>query len=142
MLYLAYGSNMNTWQMSIRCPTAKMVGSTVLNGYQLQFRGYNGNAYATVEKNPHFRVPVIVWELDDLAEKRLDRYEGFPNSYRKEYLEMENSEQAMIYVMNGGEPIGMPDRHYYEGILDAYQAAGLDVKILDKAVRDSDPDRL
>ena len=137
-LYLAYGSNMNIAHMAVRCPTAKVVGSTSLNGYQLLFRGRNGGAYATVEKNPQFKVPVIVWELDNLAEKRLDRYEGFPTLYRKKYLGIElngKTVQAMIYIMNKGWPIGMPDRHYYEGILEAYEEAGLDVSILDEAVR-------
>lgn len=140
-LYVAYGSNMNIAHMAVRCPTAKVVGSTVLNGYQLIFRGRDGGAYATVEENPNFQVPVMVWELDDLAEKRLDHYEGFPTLYRKEYLEIEfkgETVQAMIYIMNDGRPIGMPDRHYYEGILEGYQDAGFNPIILDDAVRASD----
>lgn len=138
MLYLAYGSNMNVAHMAVRCPTAKVVGDTVLEGYQLLFRGRNGGAYATIEENPEFGVPVIVWELDGLAEKRLDRYEGFPTLYRKEFIQVElagKTVQAMIYIMNEDWPIGMPNRHYYEGILEAYEEAGLDVAILDEAVR-------
>lgn len=137
-LYLAYGSNMNTRHMAVRCPTAKVVGSTLLNGYQLLFRGHNGGVYATVEENLQFQVPVIVWELDGLAEKRLDHYEGYPTLYHKEYLQVEldnGPTKAMIYIMNNGRPIGMPSRHYYEGILEAYKDAGVDTAILDEAVR-------
>lgn len=137
-LYLAYGSNMNIAHMAVRCPTAKVVGRTVLTGYQLLFRGVSGGAYATVEEHPNRQVPVVIWELDDIAEKRLDRYEGYPTLYRKEYLKVKlngKPVQAMIYLMNSGRPIGMPDRHYYESILEGYLAAGLDVAILDEAVR-------
>ena len=38
-LYVAYGSNLNMKQMSIRCPTAAVVGSGTLNGYRLAFCG-------------------------------------------------------------------------------------------------------
>lgn len=137
-LYLAYGSNLNTAHMAVRCPTAKVIDSTVIKGYNLLFRGYNGEAYATVEEKLQCQVPVLIWELDDLAEARLDRYEGYPMLYRKEYLQVEldgKPVQAMVYIMNDGSPIGMPERHYYESILEGYQTAGFDTGVLDDAVR-------
>ena len=33
-LYLAYGSNLNLEQMANRCPTAKVVGNSKINGYE------------------------------------------------------------------------------------------------------------
>lgn len=137
-LYLAYGSNLNTAHMAVRCPTAKVIGSTVMKGYNLLFRGYNGEAYATVEETPQGQVPVLIWELDDLAEARLDHYEGYPTLYRKEYLQVDldgKQGQAMVYIMNDGYPIGMPERHYYESILEGYLTAGFDTEILEDAVR-------
>ena len=44
-LYIAYGSNLNLEQMKHRCPTAEVVGTSVLRGWQLRFRG---GAYSTV----------------------------------------------------------------------------------------------
>ena len=38
-IYLAYGSNMNQTQMAFRCPTAEVVGTGELKGYELLFRG-------------------------------------------------------------------------------------------------------
>lgn len=35
--YIAYGSNMSTSQMALRCPDAKLVGTGWLNGYRLAF---------------------------------------------------------------------------------------------------------
>ena len=142
-LYLAYGSNMNTKQMAVRCPTAKVVGKANLEGYELLFCGANGEAYATITKNPEKETPVVVWELDDIAEKRLDNYEGYPTFYDKEYFRVEMDGKpirAMAYVMKEGVPLGVPERHYYEGILEGYQAAGFDTAILDEALRVSDPE--
>jgi hypothetical protein len=39
IIYLAYGSNLNLEQMAYRCPNAKALGGTKLNGYRLLFRG-------------------------------------------------------------------------------------------------------
>ena len=47
--YIAYGSNLNKAQMSIRCPEAKPVTTTTINDYQLLFRGNGRSAVATIE---------------------------------------------------------------------------------------------
>ena len=36
--YLAYGSNLNRKQMQMRCPGAKVVGTALLEGYELLFK--------------------------------------------------------------------------------------------------------
>ncbi len=38
-IYAAYGSNMNLRQMALRCPSAEILGSGVLENYKLTFRG-------------------------------------------------------------------------------------------------------
>ena len=38
-LYMAYGSNLNLYQMAYRCPTAQVAGKAVLKDYELLFRG-------------------------------------------------------------------------------------------------------
>ncbi|MCR4437364.1 MAG: gamma-glutamylcyclotransferase [Clostridiales bacterium] len=137
-LYIAYGSNLNLGQMAVRCPTARAVGSTTLKDYQLLFRGFSGGAAATVEKKPGSSVPVLVWELEPSDEAALDRYEGYPAFYRKEYIKVRlngKQVQAMIYIMNEGRPLGMPGRRYYNTILEGYKAAGFDTGILNKAVQ-------
>ena len=35
-LYTAYGSNLNLDQMAMRCPTAKLVGTGVIQNYELR----------------------------------------------------------------------------------------------------------
>ncbi len=80
-LNIAYGSNLNLDQMAHRCPTAKVYGKGMLEGYRLLFKGTTENAYLTIEPHNGGKVPVLIWELQPEDEKALDFYEGYPNFY-------------------------------------------------------------
>ena len=139
-LYLAYGSNLNLEQMANRCPTAKVVGASIIKGYRLLFRGSHAGAVATIEPFKGESVPVLAWEITPADEAALDRYEGWPFLYRKETIKVRlngKTVQAMVYIMNEGRPLGQPSCYYYSTILDGYKSAGFDVEILRKAVADS-----
>ena len=84
--YIAYGSNLNVRQMRMRCPSARIIGTSVLKDYELLFKGSKTGSYLTVEKKSGISVPVAVWEVTAEDEKALDRYEGFPNFYYKKEL--------------------------------------------------------
>lgn len=140
-LYIAYGSNLNLEQMQRRCPTAEIVGATILRNWRLMFRGRNVGAVATVERQKDCHVPVLVWRLQQQDEAALDIYEGWPHLYRKENLRLTvNSKRvyAMIYIMNeAGHPYGTPSSHYLDTILEGYKEADFDTEILHQAVRNS-----
>lgn len=139
-LYLAYGSNLNLEQMANRCPTAKVVGNSKINGYRLLFRGAHAGAVATIEPFKGESVPVLAWEITPADEAALDRYEGWPFLYRKETIKVRlngKTVQAMVYIMNEGRPLGQPSCYYYSTILEGYKSAGFDVEILRKATTDS-----
>ena len=108
-LYIAYGSNLNLPQMAFRCPTAKVVGASEVEGYELLFRGGRRGAVATIELLEGSSVPVLLWKIRPQDELFLDRYEGYPNFYRKEMLEAELNGKpvnAMVYIMNDGSESG------------------------------------
>jgi len=139
-IYLAYGSNLNREQMACRCPDAKVLGSSKLNGYQLIFRGSKAGAVATIEKRKGGSVPVLLWEITARDEEALDRYEGYPILYRKETVKVRLDGQwvpAMVYIMNEGRPLGVPSRYYYDIIWRGYAEAGFDTTVLSEAVRES-----
>ena len=125
MKYIAYGSNMVQEQMAYRCPDARLIGVGYLSGARLEFY-----LHATVEKtgDQRNRVPVAVWEINERDEKSLDRYEGFPNYYTKEYWPVHMNDgseiEGMIYIMKliRHSP---PHSNYYMGIEDAYRKLGL-----------------
>ena len=119
MKYIAYGSNMVQEQMADRCPHARLIGMGYLPKHRLEFY-----LHATVErsqtKGPG--VPVAVWEIDAQDEKRLDRYEGFPNYYIKETVKVNMDDgsqiEGMVYIMKmiRNSP---PSALYYQGIRKA-----------------------
>ena len=141
-LNIAYGSNLNLEQMSYRCLTAKVYGKGMLRDYRLLFKGSTENAYLTIEPYKGGRVPVVIWELQPEDEKALDFYEGYPNFYYKENVEveLENGEKviAMIYIMTDKIKdrihINLPSRRYLNVVKEGYQAAGFDSKFIDEAL--------
>ena len=139
-LYIAYGSNLNLPQMAQRCPTARVVGTSEIRDYELLFRGSRHSAVATVEPSKGGSVPVLLWTLKDNDLRSLDHYEGYPNLYRKEILEVElkgRTVPAMVYIMNDGHPFGSPSDYYLNTIMGGYQSAGFDTEILENAVEKS-----
>ena len=80
-LYVAYGSNLNKEQMARRCPTAKIYGTGFLNNWELIYRGSKTGAYATIRRKKGSKLPVAVWKIEDIDERNLDIYEGYPKLY-------------------------------------------------------------
>ena len=139
-LYSAYGSNMDEGQMAFRCPGAKLKGVSEIEGYRLIFKGSKTGAYATIEKEKGHKVPVVVWEIEPTDEHSLDRYEGFPTFYYKEWMELNldgEKIQGMVYMMDHDRKLGQPSYHYYKTLEDAYERFGFDKAILQKALEDS-----
>ena len=139
-LYIAYGSNMDEGQMAFRCPGAKLRGVSVIENYRLIFKGSKTGAYATIEKEEGQKVPVVVWEIEPTDAHSLDRYEGFPTFYYKEWMELDldgEKVQGMAYMMDQDRKLGQPSYHYYKTLQDAYERFGFDKTILEKALEDS-----
>ena len=66
---------------------------------------------ATVEPKAGSTVPILVWEIQKKDEASLDLYEGYPNFYDKQMLEIELDGKivpAMVYVMTPGHSFGIP----------------------------------
>ncbi len=137
-IYVAYGSNMNLEQMLYRCPTARVISTGFVKGYELLFRGTNGRAVATIEPKARCKVPVVLFQIQPQDEKNLDIYEGFPRLYRKEMITVQlNSGETikgMIYLINSGE-IASPSVYYYRIIEQGYRDNGINLSYLRKALK-------
>lgn len=95
MLYFAYGSNMNTEQMSFRCPNARIVGPHDLEGWRLAER-----THADIEPDENGVVHGLLWEITEECEASLDSYEGVPVYYYKDYLFTEDGDDfILVYIM-------------------------------------------
>ena len=133
-IYIAYGSNMNIEQMKRRCPNSKEIGKGILKDYKLVFKGV-----ADIIKCPGAEVPIAIWEITEKCEISLDRYEGYPRLYRKEYVTIEingKEEIAMVYVMNYGR-IAPPNAYYYNVIKQGYEDFDINITPLKVALAES-----
>lgn len=140
MLYVAYGSNLNLAQMSYRCPDAKIYATGFLEDWKLIFRGSTNNSHATITESSGSIVPVLVWEITRLDEKRLDIYEGFPQYYEKQLLAVRTKESsviAMVYIMNKKYLAGLPSEFYIDTIKKGYEDNNFDLKYLYDALEEN-----
>ncbi len=140
-LYVAYGSNLNLYQMKFRCPTARLIGTGIVKDHELQFKGRSDCAFATIAPSKGSAVPVAVWELQPNDEKSLDRYEGFPSNYFKQVIpvEMNNGKtiSGMVYIMNLRQSFGVPSKGYVQTVSEGYRSCRLDMSVLKDAIRQS-----
>lgn len=134
MIYIAYGSNMNTLQMRFRCPKAKVLGTAMLKDYKLVFRGNaRGCGVANIERKKGSNVPVVLWHITRDCENALDIYEGFPHLYIKKFIDVEfegKKIKAMAYVMTKGHVLCEPNPSYFYIIYQAYKRFGFDLNPL------------
>lgn len=142
--YIAYGSNLNIPQMRMRCPGARIIGTSVIEDYQLLFKGSKTGSYLTIEPMEGAEVPVVIWEVTESDEKALDRYEGYPNFYYKKEMTLDikgirtkkvRRRDAFVYIMHEERELGIPSWYYVNTCLDGYRAFGFDEKYLFDAIR-------
>lgn len=136
-LYCAYGSNLNIEQMSMRSPNSKIVVFTHLKNTCIVYQGTTDKVWATLERDEGHSVPVIIWDLEEEDEEKLDEYEVVPFMYRKEIVEIEfegSKHDVLIYLMQDGYEYGLPNNAYFKGIQEAYITHGFDLDILDYSV--------
>ena len=142
--YIAYGSNLNIMQMRMRCPGARIIGTSVIEDYQLLFKGSKTGSYLTIEPMEGAEVPVVIWEVTETDEKALDRYEGYPNFYYKKEMTLDikgiitgkvRRRDAFVYIMHEERELGIPSWYYVNTCLDGYRAVRFDEKYLFDAIR-------
>ncbi|MEZ5117212.1 MAG: gamma-glutamylcyclotransferase family protein [Candidatus Nanopelagicales bacterium] len=129
-LYAAYGPNLDPHRMAERAPYSPVRGSGWLAGWRLTFGGDDigwDGALATVVEDPLEQVFVMLYEVSDADERRLDAWEGTDlglwNKIRVRVQTLEGDVLAWLYVLDGWEG-GLPSAHYLGVIADAAEAAG------------------
>ncbi len=138
-IYAAYGSNMNISQMKMRCPKANILGTGIIKGYRLTFRG-SGRGVANIEEMEGRTVPIVLWEITSKCEESLDIYEGYPRLYVKKDVEIVNLKgekiQAFVYVMveEYTDSPALPSINYLRSIWQGFTENKLDTDVLRKAM--------
>ena len=129
-IYFAYGSNLNHKQMAYRCPDAEFIGTGVIEGYTMTFKGA-GCGVADISQRDGRSVPVGIWKISEADERNLDRYEGFPNLYGKRIIHAKcghNSVEGMVYIMSDKRGVCLPSERYFNVILQGYIDCEIDTE--------------
>ena len=132
MLYFAYGSNLNLFQMKRRCKDSVFLKKYELKGYKLNFRSkYRA---ADIEKSKNSIVPGALFEISKSDEKKLDVYEDFPILYKKLYFSYYNK-TVMTYIMVNKTEFRYPTERYLNVVKRGYKDCKLDMKYLKIALQ-------
>ena len=131
MLYFAYGSNLNHFQMKRRCKDSVFLKKITLKNYRLTFR--SSYRAADIEPNKNSLVPGGLFEISKSDEKNLDIYEDYPNLYKKFYFSY-YGKRVMTYTMVKKTPFKFPTERYLNIVKKGYKDCDLDFKFLKKAL--------
>ena len=132
MLYFAYGSNLNLFQMKRRCKDSFFIKKYELKGYRLNFRSkYRA---ADIEKSKNSLVPGALFEISKSDEKKLDVYEDYPILYKKLYFTYYNK-TVMTYIMVNKTEFRYPTERYLNVVKRGYKDCKLDMKYLKIALQ-------
>ena len=132
MLYFAYGSNLNLFQMKRRCKDSVFLKKYELKGYRLNFRSKYRAADIEAKKNSI--VPGALFEISKSDEKKLDVYEDFPILYKKLYFSYYNK-KVMTYIMVNKTEFRYPTERYLNVVKRGYKDCKLDMKYLKIALQ-------
>ena len=131
MLYFAYGSNLNLFQMKRRCKDSAFLKKYELKGYKLNFRSkYRA---ADIEKSKNSIVPGALFEISKSDEKKLDVYEDYPILYKKLYFKYYNK-TVMTYIMVDKTEFRYPTERYLNVVKQGYKDCKLNFNYLTKAL--------
>ena len=131
MLYFAYGSNLNHFQMKRRCKDSVFLKKINLTNFKLTFRSkYRA---ADIEPKKNSIVPGALFEISKSDEKKLDVYEDYPVLYKKYYFTY-YGKKVMTYTMANKSGFRFPTGRYLSVVKKGYQDCGLDNKYLRKGL--------
>ena len=129
MLYFAYGSNLNHFQMKSRCKDSIFLKKINLSNFKLTFRSkYRA---ADIEPKKNSIVPGALFEISKSDEKKLDVYEDYPILYEKYYFK-HYGKKVMTYTMVKKTHFMYPTTRYLNIVKKGYKDCALDIKYLKK----------
>jgi gamma-glutamylcyclotransferase (GGCT)/AIG2-like uncharacterized protein YtfP len=113
----------------------------VIEGYALSFYGGYGSGVASIVRRRGCSVWGLLWRITIACEQSLDRYEGFPYLYRKEWHSVVGEGnigkvRGMVYVMNC-DTYALPSDSYFSGIKDGFIDNGIPVTSLVRALEET-----
>ena len=131
MLYFAYGSNLNHFQMKRRCKDSVFLKKINLKDFRLTFRSkYRA---ADIEPKKNSLVPGALFEISKSDEKKLDVYEDYPALYKKYYFTY-YGKKVMTYTMTKKTLFRYPNDKYLNIVTRGYKDCNLNLAFLKNAL--------
>ena len=132
MLYFAYGSNLNHFQMKRRCKDSFFLKKIKLKDFRLTFRSkYRA---ADIEPCKNSIVPGALFEISKTDEKKLDIYEDYPTLYKKYYFSY-YGKKVMTYTMTKKTTFCFPTERYLNIVKRGYKDCKLNNNYLKTALK-------
>ena len=132
MLYFAYGSNLNHFQMKKRCKDSIFLKKIIIRDFSLTFRSrYRA---ADIEPKKNSIVPGALFKISKSDEIKLDIYEDYPILYKKHYF-YHYGKKVMTYIMVKKTLFTFPREKYLNIIKQGYKDCNLDKQFLLEALK-------
>ena len=132
MLYFAYGSNLNHFQMKKRCKDSVFLKKINLTNFELTFRSkYRA---ADIEPKKNSIVPGALFKISKSDEKKLDVYEDYPVLYKKYYFTY-YGKKVMTYTMVKKSSFKYPTERYLNIVKIGYKDCKLNIKYLKSGLK-------
>jgi gamma-glutamylcyclotransferase (GGCT)/AIG2-like uncharacterized protein YtfP len=116
--YFGYGMNTNIDSMARRCPSARSLGSAVVNDWQFRFA-----YHADVVPKVGARTVGVLWEITDECLSSLDILEGYPSYYQRKIVPVtyrNRQYDSIMYYMMPGNQESPPPQNYWKMLMEGY----------------------
>jgi gamma-glutamylcyclotransferase len=141
VLYFAYASNMNFTQMKRWCPASRFLKAAFLEGHRFVYDGYSvtwDGAVGNILRADSEHVWGALFEITEKDRLSLDAFEGYPRTYDRKEVEVEDAEgniyRAMTYA-RAGRAAGKPHPDYERVVLDGAKDCHLPEVYVEKSLR-------
>jgi gamma-glutamylcyclotransferase (GGCT)/AIG2-like uncharacterized protein YtfP len=126
--YFAYASNLNRKQMRERCPDSKPRFIATLHNYKLVFVGWSRQWRGGVASIKPLRGETVLGAIYEISERdlrRLDKYEGYPDTYSRLKITVTNEDgdpvEAVTYIKAGRLEETQPSQEYLALVRQGYR---------------------
>tara|TARA_Y100000741_G_C17881688_1_gene407348 strand:- start:92 stop:475 length:384 start_codon:yes stop_codon:yes gene_type:complete len=118
MYYFAYGTNINKKIFLKRFKQSKYLRKYILKKHKVIFRSKSG--LPDIKKDKKSSAKGIIYKIDSVIEKKIDKYEDYPNLYKKKYFMLKNK-KIMYYIMKKKSYLSNPSNYYLKIIKSGYK---------------------
>ena len=116
--YFAYGTNLNKRIFLKKFKDAKIIKKYTLKNFKVVFR--TKYVIPDLQKKLNSKVSGLIYKINKDIEKKLDRYEDYPQLYLKKYFKYGKKKVMFYYMRKKSSPI-KPRGYYFKIMKDGYR---------------------